>query len=440
MLIALLLASKSRAAERAPGTTRVLLLVGAITFGTLFQIAVLHLEPQGAAATWAERTYDPAFTSFFSMAVETNDLAEETVLSHYDAILHEAGDLAFHAATHPPAGVLFYRTLIRFFRHRPAVTSAASDALGWFGVNAGRLVPVDAPARTRSLPYPVAAITGGLLLALMGALACVPLTFAAEALGASPLAASRVGILWCLCPAIANFSPYLDQALVFFTTSALAFLLIATRRSSRHALAATAAGVAFAAASLVSYGAIGMAAVVAVAVAVSKGLSGLGRTAQALTIAGLTACALLLFLRVVGFNYLASATAALTLHRAQYTVGRSYGLWLGFNVIDFTVFAGLPVIIFGLAACAARWAQRRSRVDDCTLLVMGAFAGLALLDATGTVRGEVGRIWIPLMPMFYLGLLGCREQSRPELAVSRATVTATLLVAFTVTLRLRWGP
>ena len=283
------------------------------------------------------------------------------------------------------------------------------------------------------------------MLAFAGALACVPLAYAAEALGATPMAASRIGILWCLCPALANFSPYLDQALALPMTCALALLLAATVRSRPLALTAPAAGAMMAAASLVSYGSVGMLAVTALVVTAAAG-NRLGRALAAIAIAGAAAAVLLALCRAVGFDYVSSAIAALTLHRVQFTEHRSYSIWLGFNLIDFAVFAGLPVIACGVLSSIAGLARRGWRDDTALRALIALFGGLLLLDATGTVRGEVGRLWLPLMPMFYLGLLGARERAHPEGArrvaptVADAALTASLLAALTITLRLRWGP
>ncbi len=443
-LIGLLLASGSAWATRHQSRARTSILIAATIVGTLFQVAVLHLEPNGAAATWMERTYTPEFTSFFSVAVETNHLEEHVILSQYDTILQQAGRLAFHAATHPPAGVLLYRSLIRTFRREPRVTDVCESALKTFGVDAVALEPLDAPASARSLPYAVAAIAAGLFLTFAGVLTCVPLAYAAESLGASPLAASRIGILWCLCPALINFSPYVDQALALPLTAAAALLLIAANRSDRPMAMAVAAGVAAAAAALVSYGALAMLGVVALIV-LAAGASRPARTAGILAIAGITTIALLEFLRAVGFNYLTSAEAALTWHRVQFTMGRTYSLWLGFNLIDFAVFAGTPVIVYALLTTVAGMTERHWWSDKGTRVAAALFASMLLLDASGTVRGEVGRIWLPLMPMFYLVLIGGRRRRDQNTGtvnptIGNSVVLATALMALTVALRVSWGP
>ncbi len=69
-------------------------------------------------------------------------------------------------------------------------------------------------------------------------------------------------------------------------------------------------------------------------------------------------------------------------------------------------------------------------------------AGLALLWLSGTVRGEVGRIWIPLMPLLLVATLAEPATSRGENAtgptVSEAILLAVLLAALCLALRTWW--
>ena len=60
---------------------------------------------------------------------------------------------------------------------------------------------------------------------------------------------------------------------------------------------------------------------------------------------------------------------------------------------------------------------------------LALFAGIGLLLALGVTRGEVGRIWIPLMPLLLVASLGGRrEPSRTE-----ALLQGALLAALTLT-------
>jgi len=68
-------------------------------------------------------------------------------------------------------------------------------------------------------------------------------------------------------------------------------------------------------------------------------------------------------------------------------------------------------------------------------------AGLALLLLSGTVRGEIGRIAIPLMPALLVASLGPRgdPSADPGPTSAEAALTAILLAALTVAIAARWA-
>jgi hypothetical protein len=189
-----------------------------------------------------------------------------------------------------------------------------------------------------------------------------------------------------------------------------------------------------------SYGAFAYAAVaMLVVIAVEWPLRGLQRTAALLLAAAVVVALLLTAAGAWGFNYLASARTALGIHRVEYTAPRQYTTWLWANLMDATLFAGMPVILLGVWGCIAgvmrgRWtstASMRARV--------AVLAGILLLDVSGTTRGEVGRIWVPMMPMMYLGVMGEAGDRPTSPAIAESLIVATLLAAFTLAFALRWG-
>jgi len=74
--------------------------------------------------------------------------------------------------------------------------------------------------------------------------------------------------------------------------------------------------------------------------------------------------------------------------------------------------------------------------------VIAATTGLALLVLSGVTRGEVGRIWIPLMP--FLLVAAVAEPGRGQEAAAgpsrrEALLLGALLVALSMVIRLSWG-
>jgi hypothetical protein len=77
-------------------------------------------------------------------------------------------------------------------------------------------------------------------------------------------------------------------------------------------------------------------------------------------------------------------------------LGRSYWFWLVGNLVDFVLLAGLPSLIL-----AASWPflRRHSKLPQAVAaLAISFWITLLLLDISGIIRAETGRIWLMLAP------------------------------------------
>jgi len=124
-------------------------------------------------------------------------------------------------------------------------------------------------------------------------------------------------------------------------------------------------------------------------------------------------------------------TTALAIHRDEYTLPRSYGLWLLFNLLDLAMFLGVPVAIVWATRTAASLVPPRSSVNG---LRLATAAGLIVLLLSGQTRGEVGRIWLPLMPTLLVAALA--RPGGPTRA--EALVCGACLSALTVAMAVFW--
>ena len=76
-----------------------------------------------------------------------------------------------------------------------------------------------------------------------------------------------------------------------------------------------------------------------------------------------------------------------------------------------------------------------------TEILFAAAAGFLLLLLSGTVRGEAGRIWIPLMPLFLLAATAVsppEEAARTEPTTSQALLLGGLLISLCFAIRISW--
>ena len=383
-------------------------LLAAALLGWGMQLALLGLEPGGIAGELTRRAGSGSFTSYFKVAAGVEDARE--FLSRHHELLPGFRHGALHAATHPPGPVLYYAGLLRLAARAPALA----------GLLGG--------------PAPAAAVAGAALFGLLGAAACFPVAGLARALGAAPASSLRAGLLWTLVPGLCLMVPELDQALALPAAGAAMATALALSDEGALVAGAVTAGVLTGLAAFFSYGApllvgLGAAAVAAPSLGTSAGRR---RVAVFGAIALAVAVACFLLPAAFGHHPLASARTALAIHREQFTARRSYRLWLLFDVVDLVLFLGVPVVLFGLG---------RPRAGGLRAFRRAAAGGVLLLGASGLVRGEMGRILIPLMPVLLVACVVSRPAAGSpdgQPSASTALLLGALLAATDIVLRLSW--
>jgi hypothetical protein len=242
-------------------------------------------------------------------------------------------------------------------------------------------------------------------------------------------------------PGPALMVPSFDAALALPIAAVAALLASAIATGSHVVPKAVCAGILAALALFTSYGAavflaIGGLAALALApsrrAAVRDGLPALGLAAGTAVL--LTAATTLL-----GHHPIASARTALAIHREVYTTPRSYALWLAFNPLDLAVFLGAPLAALGLVRLAS---VREAAVDPGRRFALALAVALAALIASGITRGEVGRIWIPLMPLLLVAILaapdGANQARDPAHRKTVTLVLGALLAALCIAIRVSW--
>jgi hypothetical protein len=395
-------------------------LAAAAPLGLAFQLALLAIEPGGALRTLVQRTMSRTVTSYYSVAVSPMAEDARAFLARHHELLLEMRHGAKHASTHPPGPVLFYRGLLGLFEARPGLAR-------WTIETAGMADPERRGAERAT------ALAGPLLILIACALTPWPVAALARAAGMDEAVAARAGVLWALLPGPALMSPQFDQALAFVVTLAAAALALAIRAGGRGVRIAWSAvgGAAAALAASLSYGAAVFLALAGAAVLAALADRARARAAlTSLAIAALTAAGLLEIPLLLGHRPWRSMFTALAMHRETFTAPRGYWTWLIFNPLDLALFVGVPVaVLFAARLIDAVRSGPREPLDRFTL---AAAAGVLLLALSGTVRGEVGRIWIPLMPLLLVPAadrLGSRW---------RAWAVGALLAVLCVILRVRW--
>jgi hypothetical protein len=205
-----------------------------------------------------------------------------------------------------------------------------------------------------------------------------------------------------------------------------------------------AAGLCGGIAAALSYGAPAFLAIGGVAV-LAAAVAGGVRITRALgwcALAGLVTVAIFAAPALVGHHPIASAREALRIHREFFTQPRDYAVWLVFDPLDLAVFLGLPVAA-SLAFAAARSLRRLvagARLQPDEAFRLGALAMLAVLLVSGQTRGEVGRIWIPIMPVLLVAALARPARAGDDGAPSTASalLLAATIAPATIAIALWW--
>jgi hypothetical protein len=397
-----------------PRLTAGALMAGAIVLGTVFQLTLRKPAP---AQTLAYGVMSRTGAGDWQVAIwEGRDPLD--FLDRHAQRLEDLRPRVKHAATHPPGPVLYFRGWNGLCESSPALTRTALAAAGMTAQKTPRTPPFTDAAVA-------GALLGGLFFLVLGTAACVPIASLLRSLGRDTLSAARLAALWPLLPGAALMSPQFEAlALPVAGSAALLALAIDARVWSTRVLAAFGAGTLAFAAAFASYGAAAFVIVGGSAVVAAVGWR------RALRPVGLAAVAALAWLDVtmlLGHEPLEAARIALAFQRETDMVPRGYLLSLVFHSIDFVLFLGVPVVAIGLM-------RLRPGLDDRLHRFRAALiVGLVVFLLSGTVRGEVGRIGVPLMALALPAALG-----ESVLAARDAAWMGLLLAILCLALHATW--
>jgi hypothetical protein len=145
---------------------------------------------------------------------------------------------------------------------------------------------------------------------------------------------------------------------------------------------------------------------------------------------------------LVGFPVIGTALTGLSAHKA-FTATRSAWLWQGFNLLDFSMsFGGVSLAIaVGVIVRLLQGGVARGRSG--WRLTALACAAILLTDLSDTARGEVGRMWMPFMPLLFAAAwsfpaTGSGGPMSFSERPSDAVIVGALMLVYCVVLRLHW--
>jgi hypothetical protein len=389
------------------------ILAAVLCFG--FWTTLAALEPSGFAKL-SNIVASEASGSYLMQAAETLEVSE--ILAAYRT---DQMSLRHRARNKPPGPVLLAAGILKLSNARPWRMWGELPLRVHPGVRAAQLAPIY--ERWWGYRYSAGDVIGALMYALLtiacGAGALIPVYHIAR-LGGMPQALAPVLAAFALCPAFIMAAGQTVLVHVLLLSWALLFYLLAVRRNTAWGVGAgllMAVGSVFTwfffVASLLFIGweAALLYSSRRTATDQDDGPPPWLRAAQRLVCMLLTmATATGAIYLAMGLNPLSMMDVAREVQQTEYAVSsRTYMTWLVFNLVDFLTFLGLPTAVLAIYGLSR---PRTLDLSQAAFLAFGAALLLLAVDVTGVTRGEVARIWAPMMPAFLLGAAAAGRRSR----------------------------
>lgn len=348
-------------------------LFGLVILAFLFQLSILFFSRSGIGVL-IHRIINPDLNGYFTEAIKINDLFS-FMANYRESVLN----FSMHATGHPPGSILFFWFIERIFDLFPFVN----------GLTAG-IVPKHADVQLiwngLNLTQKSAAVFSAFFIPFLGSLNILPLFYLAKHLYDVKTAIRSVFLVVFL-PALTLFIPLND---VFFPMFFLwSFLFYVKGIKNENFILIIISGLIFSLGLFFSLSLLPLLLIYFFYVfSSSKRKSGFILKIFFIFITGLAVFYLILFFGF-RFNFLTVSYTLMT----GLPKGRQYLTWVFYNYYDFFIFAGIPISLIYLKI----FFQKSKSWLFYSFTIM-----LFLLNFTGVVKGEVGRIWLPLMFPFII--------------------------------------
>ncbi|MFO8079115.1 MAG: hypothetical protein R6V07_02310 [Armatimonadota bacterium] len=408
------------------------------------QVALWSVAPDSVERMAAVQLSDVS-TGYLGEAFTIRDLGD-----YMRGYADEMPNKPEHVATHPPGAVLFFYGVRKLGSTFPALRRSAliasSTAVGVSIEELGAEVVAHPTTRWLGSDGLATAIIASWLLGAAGAL-MPPVVFAALRAVAGTERALAVAAVLALTPSMLFYFP----TLVMLVALASTLMMAALAATCRHPAWGVVAGLIAAAALFVSLGAMALVALggifLLLRAARQAGQSGdtawTDTRSAAVPVLGFGAGVL----AGLGLWYAAGVDAAgvfsqgLGAHSSITGLAsyRSYAVWVWMNLVEFAVFMGLPLTVLAAASVPRMISTLRETSSRALVAYFGTAALLTLLmlDLSGVVKGETGRLWLFFVPWLAAaaapGLVD-RGGGRWRLLVATCALTALqlLLMAWTM--------
>lgn len=356
----------------------------------LLQVALKYIHYRYPLEYYLYRTIGP-HNGFWQAAIAIDSIGD--YLRHYPDQMRAASGTFVHLPVHPPGNIVYLWVWRKVFEFFPAL--GHHIALSLRAYNCADLGFVTLPDAK------IAAAVGQMITPLFSGLTVFPLYAWGKRL-CDARTGWRAVLLFSFIPALSLFTMRWDSVYPFF--SVLAFAWLQRGLETGQIRWWFYAGLAVSLASFCSFGNATLAPAVALYAALhlwQQSPSAIGRAWKswpALILGGYAIWGLYEVLTGVSVWEIFATTLETHLN-----LGRTYWPWIVYNLYDLVAFAGAPVGILFIVQSGRAWLHVPHRQNRGSELPALAVSGVVLaLNFSGVVRGEVGRMWLPWMPIVVL--------------------------------------
>ncbi len=362
--------------------TKKLLVICVVLFFCI-QLSVTYFSRAGIGVLF-QRIANPDMNGYFTAANHITNIP--LFLKEFNT---NVLSLPMHAQGHPPGAILFFwgieqmvRPVAPLFSFITVFDSSHSDvSFLW---------------KTLSLSQKVTALFTAVFIPFLSALSCIFVYFIGRYL-AGVRVGMRAALLLLTIPSLTLFIPINDVFLSLFPLSAFFCFIKGIKEKNRFLLFSS--GVLFSLGLFFSLSLLPLLWIFGVYLLWIKNIREILLHGIYFSV-GIFLLPILLFL-LYGYNTIAVSQTLLQ----GLPESRAYATWVIFNLSDFFIFLGIPLfVIFFLVILNLFQNLTRFRLGgrNDTLVIdplsVGFISMILLLDISGTVRGEVARIWVPFYP------------------------------------------
>jgi len=359
----------------------------------VFQYSLLFFNRAGVNGLLS-RIINPDVNGYFSTSLTIHSIPD--FLSNYNSSV-----LSFfmHAQGHPPLAILFFYWINEFFKATPFLNSFVENiypsthliSVIWMGLSANEKL---------------GALFSTFFIPLLVSLSAILLYLVAKKMYGK-VVALRTLIGFTFVPSVLLFIPINDSFISIFPLSSLLILFKALETRSRLLL--TLSGIVFA---IGVYFSISLLPILIIFAMFS--IHKLGKKANEIIKLGLFF--ILGFLIIPISFWLLFRFDSIQMFQVLMQglpENRSYSTWIAYNLYDFIIFSGIP---FALAYFFIFFDQSKllvkKRWRKLDFLFVSFTVMLLLVNFSGSVRGEVARIWIPFVPFYLLPIISFLTQKK----------------------------